>query len=313
MGSLLRANNCANIQDFFNNSTGVLIRYRRIVVHFRNSSNLMLYDKLKEAISFINSKLTFTPKAGIIPGTGLQAIINDIHVDTVIPYTEIPHFPVSTVITHESKMIFGNYRGLPIVALRGRFHYYEGIDLEMVTFGIRVLAMLGIEYLLLTNISGSLNPSYEVGDLVLIRDHINLQSANPLRGIHDERLGQRFPSMLNAYDASLQQIAFQVADALAIPLNDGIYVAMNGPSLETPAEYNFLRIIGGDVVGMSTVPEVIVARQHELKTMVISLVSNKCMPLESLRQDTIETILNNVQQAAPKLKKILDGIIDHLK
>ncbi|MBT8219199.1 MAG: purine-nucleoside phosphorylase [Bacteroidia bacterium] len=273
----------------------------------------MLYDKLQDAISFINKNVDFKPHVGIIPGTGLNGILDEIKVEECIPYAEIPHFPIPTVISHDGQLIFGTYRGVSIAALKGRFHFYEGIEHEMVTFGVRILAMLGIKQLLITNITGSLNPVFKVGDLILVRDHINLQSSNPLRGVNDDRLGPRFPSMLRAYDPSLQKIAHQVAHSLSIPLQEGVYVSMNGPSLETPAEYNFLSIIGGDIVGMSTVSEVIVARQHGLETLVISMVSNKCLPIEELKEDSIEIILKNVSQAAPKMKMIIDGIVDHLK
>jgi len=283
----------------------------------------MLYTKIQKASYEIKKKVKQIPSVGMVLGTGLKGLLDEMEVDTEIPYSDIPYFPIPSVVTHGSKMIFGKMNGKSVVALSGRFHYYEGYTMEEVTFGVHVLAHLGVKELIITNITGSVNPSYKVGDVILIKDHINLQSANPLRperplhnGIpipvtkHDDRLGPRFPSMLNAYDPNLRTLAKRLAAQNEIKIHEGVYTAMDGPSLETPAEYKMIKILGGDVIGMSTVPEVIVARQKELKTLVLSIVSNQCYPIEKLKEDTIETILKNVDKGVPNLKNLIYSIME---
>lgn len=284
--------------------------------------SMLLYKKIQDASYSIKKKVKEIPALGMILGTGLGGLVDEIQVDVEIPYSKIAHFPVPSVVSHGDKMIFGKLNGQSVVILTGRLHYYEGYSMEEVTFGVSILAHLGIKQLLITNITGSVNPSYKVGEIVLIKDHINLQSANPLRpqttwfhGIqerrlkHDDRLGPRYPSMINAYDSNLRTLTKNLAKENNIPIHEGVYVAMNGPSLETPAEYNMIKILGGDIVGMSTVPEVIVASQKALKTVVLSIVSNQCYPVDQLQEDSIDTILKNVEKGVPSLKKLIYAIL----
>lgn len=283
---------------------------------------MKLYKKVQQAAVKIKKQVKNLPDMGMVLGTGLQGLIDEVQVDVEIPYADIPHFPVPSVVTHGASMIFGTMNGKSVVVLSGRFHYYEGYLMEEVTFGVRVLGYLGVRELLITNITGSVNPEYQLGDIVMIKDHINLQSANPLRierpnfegrlysvQKHDDRLGPRFPSMVNAYDPALRKNTKQLAKENNITLREGVYTAMDGPSLETPAEYRMINIIGGDVVGMSTVPEVVVARQLDLKVQVLSIVSNTCYPIDEIQKDDIDTILKNVEIGVPNLKKLIYAIL----
>ncbi len=269
----------------------------------------MLYDQIQEAVAFIRQQTDFAPQFGIILGTGLGNLTDEIDIHYEIDYKDIPHFPVSTVASHKSKLIFGMLGAKPIVAMAGRFHYYEGYTMKQVTFPVRVLKFLGIERLIISNVSGSINASMGAGDIVLIRDHINLQPENPLRGENDERLGPRFPDMLYTYDKDMREQAKKIAAANNILVHEGVYVGLQGPNLETPAEYNYMHIIGGDVVGMSTVPEVIVARHSGLPIFVLSIVSNKCYPIEDITETTIESVIALAQVAEPKMRLIVKELI----
>lgn len=272
----------------------------------------MLYEKLHESLHFIRSKTDFAPRFGIVLGTGLGNLTDDIQVETTISYQEIPHFPISTVQSHKSQLIFGTLEGVPIVAMAGRFHYYEGYSMQEVTFPIRVLKALGIERLFLSNVSGSTNADINAGDIVFVKDHINLQPENPLRGNNDERLGPRFPDMLHTYNKELILLAESIAQAHQIKTHQGVYVALQGPNLETPAEYNFLHRIGGDLVGMSTVPEVLVAVHSGLSVFVISVVSNKCFPIETIQPTTVEDVIAIAQAAEPKMRLIVKEMLKQL-
>jgi len=269
----------------------------------------MLYDQIQEAVNFIRQQTDFAPQFGIILGTGLGNLTDEIDIHHEIDYKNIPHFPVSTVESHKSKLIFGMLGAKPIVAMAGRFHFYEGYSMKQVTFPVRVLKFLGIERLIISNVSGSINASMEAGDIVLIKDHINLQPENPLRGENDERLGPRFPDMLHTYDKEMREQAKKIAAANNILVHEGVYVGLQGPNLETPAEYNYMHIIGGDVVGMSTVPEVIVARHSGLPIFVLSIVSNKCYPIEEITETTIEAVIALAQVAEPKMRLIVKELI----
>lgn len=269
----------------------------------------MLYDQIQEAISFIRQKTSFQPQTGIILGTGLGSFINEIESECEIDYAAIPHFPVSTVESHKGKLIFGKLAGKNIVAMAGRFHYYEGYSMQQVTFPIRVLKFLEIERLFISNASGSTNPDYEAGDIVFVKDHVNLQPENPLRGKNDERLGPRFPDLHDAYDKHLNEKGLEIAKQHSIRAHLGVYVALQGPNLETPAEYNFIHRIGGDLVGMSTVPEVIVARHMNMRVMVISVVSNKCFPLENITATTLESVIATAEEAEPKMSLIVRELL----
>lgn len=269
----------------------------------------MLFEQIQEALSYIREQTDFAPNFGIILGTGLSNLTDEIDIQHEINYEDIPHFPVSTVESHQSKLIFGMLGKQPIVAMAGRFHYYEGYSMKQVTFPVRVMKFLGIERLVISNVSGSINGDMEAGDIVLIRDHINLHAENPLRGENDERLGPRFPDMLHAYDKEMIAQAKTIADSNNIRVHEGVYVGLQGPNLETPAEYNYMHIIGGDVVGMSTVPEVIVARHMSIPIFVVSVVSNKCYPIEEITETTIEAVIALARVAEPKMRLIVKKLI----
>lgn len=269
----------------------------------------MLYEQIQEAIKFIQTQTDFQPKYGIILGTGLSDLIDDIEIHCEIPYGEIPHFPVSTVASHKGKLVFGTLDNTPIIAMAGRFHYYEGYSMKQVTFPVRVLKFLGIERLFISNAAGSVNENMKQGDLVFIKDHINMQPENPLRGENDERLGVRFPDMLKTYDRKLNAKALEIAKAKGIRAHEGVYLGLQGPNLETPAEYIFMHRIGADVIGMSTVPEVLVARHSDLPVFVVSVISNQAYPPELIKETTLEEVIAVVQAVTPKVCQIVRELI----
>ncbi len=269
----------------------------------------MLYKQVQEALDIIRMKTDFQPKHGIILGTGLGGLTNQIKIVKQIAYHEIPHFPLSTVQSHSSKLIFGYLGEQAVVAMAGRFHYYEGYSMKQVTFPVRVLKMLGIERIIISNVSGSLNVAINAGELVLVRDHINLQPDNPLRGINDDRFGPRFPDMLHTYDRSMIEKAKSIAQKADYTIHEGVYVGLQGPNLETPAEYEYLHRIGGDLVGMSTVPEVIVARHMGLPVFVISVVSNKCYPIAEIKETKVEDVIALARQAEPRMSHIVKELL----
>jgi len=273
---------------------------------------LPLYEQIQEALHYIQSQTTIQPQFGIILGTGLGGLVDEIEIAHTIAYQDIPHFPEPTVESHKGQLIFGKLSGKSVVAMAGRFHYYEGYSMKQVTFPVRVLKMLGIERIIISNVSGSTNPAIEAGDIVFVKDHINLHAENPLRGVNDERLGPRFPDMLYAYDRDLNQRALGIAKENNIPAHEGVYVGLQGPNLETPAEYNYINRIGGDLVGMSTVPEVIVARHMGLAVFVLSVVSNKCYPIESIVPTTLESVLALAKVAEPRMHLIVKKILETL-
>ena len=269
----------------------------------------MLYDQIQETVQFIVSKTKFQPEFGIILGTGLGLLTDEIEVVFEIAYADIPHFPISTVQGHKSKLIFGKLADKNIVAMAGRFHFYEGYSMQQVTFPVRVLKSLNIKRLIISNVSGSTNASYNTGDIVFIKDHINLQPENPLRGFNDDRLGPRFPDMLKTYDRNLNALALDIAKQHNITAHEGIYVALQGPNLETPAEYQFIHRIGGDLVGMSTVPEVLVARHMSLPVFFFFFVSNKCFPIEEISETTVEDVIQLANEVQPKMSIIIKEIL----
>ncbi len=269
----------------------------------------MLYEQIQEALKFIRTQTSFQPKFGLILGTGLGDLINDIKIVSEIPYAEIPHFPVSTVVSHKGKLVFGTLDNIPIVAMAGRFHYYEGYSMKQVTFPVRVMKFLGIEQLFISNAAGSVNENMKQGDLVFIKDHINMQPENPLRGENDERLGVRFPDMLKTYDRQLNARALVIAKANNITAHEGVYLGLQGPNLETPAEYVFMHRIGADVIGMSTVPEVLVARHSNLPVFVVSVISNQAYPPEIIKETTLEEVVAVVQSVTPKVCLIVRELI----
>jgi len=271
-----------------------------------------LKEIINEATQFIQGKTKFVPQIGIILGTGLGSLAEGIKVEAKISYEEIPHFPISTVESHAGRLIFGKLSGKSVVAMQGRFHYYEGYDLKQVTFPVRVMKTLGANTLVVSNACGGLNPLFKAGDIMLISDHVNLLGSNPLFGPNDESLGPRFPDMCCCYDPDLIALAENVALNLGLKLQKGVYVSVAGPNLETAAEYRFLRLIGADVVGMSTVPEVIVARHQNMRVLGFSLVTDMGLP-DALGPMNMEKILATAARSEPLLKDIMTRVIEEMK
>lgn len=236
-----------------------------------------MLDKINQTVAYIKGKVTIAPEVGIILGTGLGGLVREIEKQEIIDYKDIPNFPVSTVEGHSGRLIFGYLGGKQVVAMQGRFHFYEGYDMKQVTFPVRVMKFLGIKQLFVSNASGGVNPDFEIGDLMIINDHINLMP-NPLIGPNISELGPRFPDMHKTYDPALMTLAKEVAAANGIKLQQGCYVGTTGPTFETPKEYVYFRIIGGDTVGMSTVPEVIVARHMNMPVFAMSIITDLGVP-----------------------------------
>lgn len=238
-----------------------------------------MYDQISTTAAFIKDKTKgFEPEAGIILGTGLGGLVNEIEIEHTLPYDQIPSFPVSTVEGHSGKLIFGKLGGKNVVAMQGRFHFYEGYTMQQVVYPVRVMKLLGIQYLFVSNASGGVNPDFEVGDVMLITDHINLFPGNPLIGPNDKRFGPRFPDMSEAYSRDLNAKAKAIAARKNIRLVEGVYAGLSGPTFETPAEYKYIRIIGADTVGMSTVPEVITARHMNIPCFGMSIITDLGVP-----------------------------------
>jgi purine-nucleoside phosphorylase len=272
---------------------------------------LDLYDKIQEAAAVIRARWSGQPRVGIILGTGLGALAEDIQAEATFPYTEIPHFPESTVVSHAGRLVAGKLAGKSVLAMEGRFHAYEGYTLAQVTFPVRVMKALGCEVLIVSNASGGMNPQYAKGDIVLIEDHINLLPGNPLVGKNDDRLGDRFPDMCYPYDRALLALAQQVAREEKIAVQKGVFVAVLGPNLETRAEYRYLRGIGADVVGMSTVPEVIVAVHAKLRVLGLSVVTDVCLP-DALQPIDLPDILATAAAAEKKLRVLVRRVVGDL-
>jgi purine-nucleoside phosphorylase len=269
---------------------------------------LELFDQVEAAVARVRQHWHTVPKAGIVLGTGLGGLATQIHQEWSAPYGEIPHFPRSTSIGHSGRLVCGTLEGVPIVAMEGRFHSYEGYPQQRITFPVRVMRALGAELLIVSNACGGMNPHYTAGDIMVIDDHINLMGDNPLVGINDDRLGPRFPDMSQPYDFALVDRALAIARRENFVAHRGVYVAVTGPNLETRAEYRFLRLIGADVVGMSTVPEVIVAAHCGLKVLGLSIVTDLCFP-DALKPARIEDILAYAAAGEPKLQAIVRGVL----
>lgn len=270
-----------------------------------------LAGRIEEAAAAVRARSGAAPAVGVILGTGLGGLAERIRVETSIPYEEIPHFPLSTVESHSGRLLLGTLGGKPVVAMQGRFHRYEGYTLQQVTFPVRVMRALGAETLVVSNACGGMNPFWTPGDLVLIADHINLLGDSPLIGPNEDSLGPRFPDMSEPYSQALQEIAVQVATEKKIPLRRGVYVAVPGPNLETRAEYRMLRTLGADVVGMSTVPEVIVAVHGGMRVVGISIITDACMP-DALEVADITRIIAVANRAEPKLTELVEGIVERI-
>lgn len=267
--------------------------------------------RIDEAADHVRERVDARPDVGIVLGTGLGALVDDIEIDSALDYGSIPHFPVSTVESHDGRLIFGTLEGRPIVAMQGRFHFYEGYSMEQVTFPIRVMQRLGVETLIVSNACGGMNPVYRRGDLMRIDDHVNLIGDNPLRGPNIDELGPRFPDMSAPYDAALGALADEIALESGIRMHVGVYVAVAGPNLETRAEYRFLRAIGADVVGMSTVPEVIVARHAGMRVLGISIVTDECFP-DALEAVDVEEIIAVAGEAEPRMTEVIRRTVARL-
>jgi purine-nucleoside phosphorylase len=270
-----------------------------------------LSSQIDEALAVVRTRTSLKPGVGIILGTGLGGLATRIKVQDEIPYQDIPHFPLSTVESHAGRLLLGQLGGRPVVAMQGRFHRYEGYDLGQVTFPVRVMRAMGVKTLLVSNACGGMHPLWAAGDLVLLSDHINLLGDNPLVGANDEKLGPRFPDMSEPYDKELRALARAIATEKGITLREGVYVAVPGPNLETRAEYRMLKLMGADVVGMSTVPEVIVANHGGMRALAVSIITDMCLP-DALEPADITRIIATAQRAEPGLTELFSTLVERL-
>ncbi|MDZ7617335.1 MAG: purine-nucleoside phosphorylase [Patescibacteria group bacterium] len=264
--------------------------------------------RIEQAVDVVRNHWQGSPRIGIILGTGLGGIAKQIETEATLDYETIPHFPVSTAISHAGQLVCGKLEGVPVLAMEGRFHAYEGYSYSQITFPVRVMRAMGAELLIVSNACGGINPQFDRGDIMVIEDHINLMSGNPLIGVNDDRLGPRFPDMSEPYDRTLIERTLEIARRNNFAAHKGVYVAVTGPNLETRAEYRFLRMIGADVVGMSTVPEILVARHAGMRCLGLSIVTDMCLP-DALAPVAVEEILAVAAKAEPKLRAIVLGIV----
>jgi len=267
-----------------------------------------MWEKVQETVSYIQSIINFKPEFGVVLGSGLGSFTDEMQVDFTLPYTELPNFPISTVEGHKGALVFGTLQDKKVVAMQGRFHYYEGYSMQEVTFPVRVMKYLGVQKLIVSNASGGVNPNYKVGSIVLIKDHINLVPEHPLRGKNDERFGPRFVNMSEAYSKKMIIQAKQIAADLNITVHEGIYLGLQGPTFETLAEYRMVKILGGDCVGMSTVAEVIVARQMDLETFGISVITDIGSE-ENIESISHTEVLDAAKSAEPAVTQIIKELI----
>lgn len=270
-----------------------------------------LRKQIDEAVAFLRTKTSMQPPIGIILGTGLGGLAKEIKQEVVVDYEHIPHFPVSTVESHHGRLIFGTLGGKNVVAMQGRFHYYEGYTMQQVTFPVRVMKFLGVQTLLISNAAGGMNPQFRKGSVMVITDHINLLGDNPLIGPNDDSLGPRFPDMSEPYSRKLIALAEDVALEKKIRVERGVFVAVAGPNLETRAEYRFLRLIGADAVGMSTVPENIVAVHMGISVLGFSIITDECFP-DALQPANVAEIIAVAGETEPKLTAIMKGVVERL-
>jgi purine-nucleoside phosphorylase len=270
-----------------------------------------MLTKIKETVAFIKSKTEFQPEIGIVLGTGLGGLVSEIDIEFKLDYEDIPNFPVSTVESHKGELIFGIIGGKKVIAMRGRFHFYEGYSLQECTFPIRVFHLLGVKNLLISNASGGVNPDFEVGEIMIINDHINFFPGNPLIGPNLDELGPRFPDMSDVYDQEMIDLAIQVAEDYKIKVSQGVYFGLTGPTLETPAEYKMVRVLGADTVGMSTVPEVIVARHMDMKVFGVSIVTDLGVP-GKIKKTSLEDVVEVANRQEPKMTKIMKELINRI-
>jgi purine-nucleoside phosphorylase len=274
-------------------------------------TSMGLRDLIEPAVHAVRARTSWEPEVALILGTGLGALAEEIDRTAEIGYEHIPGFPVSTVESHAGRLLFGSLGGRRVVAMQGRFHRYEGYSLSEIAFPVRVMRALGAETLVVSNACGGMHPLWQPGDLVLIADHINLLGDNPLIGPNDDALGPRFPDMSEPYDAALRELARTVARERQLGLREGVYVAVTGPNLETPAEYRFLRAIGADVVGMSTVPEVIVAVHGGMRVLGISIITDACLP-DALEPADVAAIIATARAAEPNLTRLVTGVLERM-
>ena len=272
---------------------------------------MSMLENIKESYEYIKSKTSVEPSIGIILGTGLGGLVKEIEIIDEIPYEDIPHFPLSTVQSHTGRLIFGKLGGKSVVAMQGRFHFYEGYTMKEVTFPVRVMKFLGIERLFVSNASGGVNPDFEVGEIMIQDDHINLFPAHPLIGKNIDELGPRFPDMSQPYDRGMIKLAQDIAKELEIKVSTGTYAGLTGPTLETPAEYGYVRAIGADTVGMSTVPEVIVARHMSIPCFAISIITDLGVP-GKIKEVSVEEVIAVANQTEPKMTKIMKELISRV-
>lgn len=269
-----------------------------------------MWEQIQETVSYIKEKTGFTPEYGVILGSGLGSFTDDIQIEFTLPYSEIPHFPVSTVQGHKGALVFGTIGSKKVVAMQGRFHFYEGYDMKQVTFPVRVMKYLGVTKLIVSNASGGVNPNYEVGSIVLIKDHINMMPEHPLRGKNDERFGPRFVNMSEPYSRNMIAKAKEIAQQNTIEVHDGIYLGLQGPTFETLAEYRMVKALGADCVGMSTVPEVIVARHMELEVFGLSVITDMGDE-ENIEEVNHAEVLKAAQKAEPHVRMLIKTLIEN--
>ncbi len=268
-----------------------------------------LFDRLAEATAYLREHTDFRPRTGLILGTGLGGLIDDLELHMRWDYSLLPHFPLSTVESHGGDLRMGHLAGEPVVVLNGRHHYYEGYSAESLTFPTRLLCHLGVERLLISNVAGSTCADYRAGEVVVVKDHINFQPDNPLRGTNDDRLGLRFPDLLRAYDPALRRRAREMLSTLGMPIHEGVYFGLQGPNLETPSEYRMIQRMGGDLVGMSTIPEVLVANHMKVPVLVTSLVSNECHDVDHLTPTTIEEVIEVARVGGERMQQLWLGLL----
>ena len=267
-------------------------------------------NEINQTVEFLKNNGFENAQFGIVLGTGLGKLVNEIEIVTELDYAEIPNFPLATVESHQGKLIFGALQGKTVIAMQGRFHYYEGYSAQEITFPIRVMKYLGVETLIVSNAAGAMNLNFKKGEVMLITDHINLLPENPLRGKNNEAWGPRFPDMSMPYHPKLIELARNYANSNQINLHEGVYVSVQGPNLETPAEYRYLKVIGADAVGMSTVPEVIVANHMNMKVCAFSVLTDECDP-DNLQEINIADILENAAHAEPILIELTKAILNN--
>ena len=268
--------------------------------------------QIQQTTDFLKPFVNPTPVVGIILGTGLGGLVNELDIVQSISYGDIPNFAISTVESHNGRLLFGYLNGVPVMVMQGRFHYYEGYSMQQITFPVRVMKRLGIKKLFISNASGGLNPQFQVSDMMVLNDHINLLPEHPLRGKNIDELGPRFPDMSDAYDKNLIDLAMSVSNELGIKLRQGVYAAVSGPTLETKAEYRYLRIIGADAVGMSTVPENIVARHMNLPVFAISVITDLGIP-EMVKKISLQDVLNAASIAEPKMTQLIKEMVKQIR